>query len=108
MHVDTRVYAGAGDIVLAIVIRDWVNVKNLPPHQAHALFDKVVSNSFIVLFRLPAKYKYDSSYTSLGKRGDLVEAYIGWLYFNFGFDMAARYIIKEVTRVRKYKKYRRN
>ena len=64
----------------------------------NVLCDFLRSNSFISNFNIPFTIK-EGQTNGKQYRGDMVEAYVYFLYENFGYESARRYIIKNIKNI---------
>lgn len=92
-------FSRKGDKILNSVIFNIIDSyaeKSMMP----ILREKLVSNDIISNFEIPYKLKnfpYGATPGSLiysGRQGDLVEAYVWFLYINYGLESVKDYIIK--------------
>lgn len=94
LHKDFKYFAVKGDRVMEDILREWFHKYNIKRTYNHFL-TQIVSNEVIVNFYVPCRFN-KIIYTNLGVRGDKVEAYIYFLYINYGRESVERYLIRQL------------
>lgn len=89
-----RSAAQKGDRILQQIINKWVKHKGLS-RQYPDLCCYLQSNKVISTFHTGIRHK-TKAYTCIGKKGDYVEAWIYFLYINYGKEAVERYLIKNI------------
>lgn len=94
-----RKWRYVGDAILELVLSE--NICNLPRQiKGQESLSYLRSNDRIALIRdsktFPITFKARRSITRNESKGDEVEYYIAFLYFNYGIDSARRFIMKNL------------
>lgn len=103
--IENKKWEGTGDAIIRMVI--FENLHRLPKkingEQCQCYLN---SNKYFCTVRetlnLPMKFRYKNneqvfgSKNFLSRKGDEVEYYVAFLYFNYGMDSARRFIMKNL------------
>jgi len=95
-------YARSGDKILREVNNKIIKHGGFDSEQRNRLHALLNSNAFIAEFELPFKYKLpllNSKEMNVGKRGDMIEAYIWWRYVNYGLKSAESYVETQILKI---------
>lgn len=104
LPIDFQLFARIGDAVLntvAFIEEKKGTFKGFDyPLRMNSMDQYLKSNTFIIHYILPkTNYKQVPNISKL--KGDKTEAYIGYLFMNYGFEKARRYVIKQSFRILK-------
>lgn len=94
------VEAKKGDAVLNRCVIDLLKDYDITGRTKQSVLQYLNSNKMLTNFEQPIRYADPLINQCLGDNcpkvhGDTVEAYIGFLYTNYGYDSAKRYILKQ-------------
>lgn len=95
-------FAKNGDKILNSVLYDLTAKYRKGNAEIIRIRPILTSNEFISNFEVPCNFKLmptgaqNGSTKNLGRRGDMVEAYVWFLYINYGISCVERYIIKNL------------
>lgn len=92
MHPEIRISATKGDAILNKKMREFVISSNSKKFCSN-IYSVLVSNEFIQHFH--CGFKHD--YTNIGKKADMVEAWIYFLYSNYGEKYLEKYLKKQLA-----------
>ena len=98
LHPELRIWAGLGDKILAIVVTKLCDKYCEDIKDKSSINTYLNSNSFIVKFDTPLKIKGFPNNVGEQIRGDIVEANIAFIYLNYGFAAAERYITNNIIK----------
>jgi len=103
---DFHHFAKEGDEVLNKITRKIVTkykkrLKKKKSFYKH-LYTKMISNEFISNFEVPATFKGLENRTGVKYKGDKVEAWVYFLYINYGEESVERYLIEQWKKVLPY------
>jgi|WetSurMetagenome_2_1015567.scaffolds.fasta_scaffold292258_1 hypothetical protein len=101
---ENKKWEGTGDAIIKIVI--FENLHRLPARiEGEQCLCYLNSNKYFCTVRdslnLPMKFRHKNnpvfgSKNHLSRRGDEVEYYVAFLYFNYGMESAKRFIMKNL------------
>ena len=103
MHPDIRKSASFGDLILNSKMDEYVYLNPKSKEFCNEITSILKSNQFIQHFHCGFKHNY----TSPKKKGDMVEAWIYFLYINYGIKSVDKYLKEELSKI-KYKLDNRN
>ena len=95
MNAEIRKYASLGDLILNKAILNLIRNSNSKQFYPN-MYSILISNEFIQHFHCGFKHEY----TNPGKKGDMVEAWVYFIYENYGKDAVYRYLIRELQKMK--------
>jgi len=98
LHPELRIWAGLGDKILAIVVTKLCNKYCEDPKERGNINLYLNSNSFITKFDTPLKIKGFPANLGDNIKGDIVEANIAFIYLNYGYVAAERYVTNNIIK----------
>lgn len=95
---ELRIWAGLGDKILAITATKLCNKYCEDVKTKGPINQRLVSNDFICNFDTPVKFKTLPANIGNQVRGDIVEANIAFIYLNYGYVAAERYVTNNIIK----------